>query len=134
MTDETDPIELDETLLRRIPNNPEFVNESLELPVIRLAYKPQRLDTDGLSVFRELFTSAQEIVDQGTNVKGYYVAALSAGRVVEIAGPVIPDPLPAGPRGHSLIPSICVATKDATSAEQLELARLASENLVFRPK
>lgn len=134
MVNETDQIVPDELLLRRIPNSPDYINPALEQPVSRLAFRPTNADSDGLSVFRALFSTPENVSESGRNPNEVWVATIAARAIIELKLSVIPSPTPEGPRGHSLIPEICYAAKETTRVQQLELARLASKNYVFVTK
>lgn len=106
MVTQHDPVESAEYLLRRIPNKPDTVNVELRRPLSRLAVKPNGRDVDGISIFRERFTSAQEIAAQGQCTDGYYVVRIQAQEVLNIGLSVQADPSEGQPEGHALVPEI----------------------------
>lgn len=135
MIEEADPVGSEELVFRRIPNLvPDFVNFDLPMPVMRLAFQPSRSDADGLSVFREIFTTARDVAASGSNPRGYYVASLAVEAILGLSLTVIPNPLADGPRGHALIPEIHTDLSRATKNLQIELAKLASRNIVVSPE
>ena len=133
MTEETDLVEADEYVLRRIVNRDDYINLALKVPVSRLAFEPTRNDTTGISLFRSLFASPKEVADAGPNPAGYWVAELPVVTISNLKLTVNPSPRPTGPGGHCLIPEIRTDTKKVTKEYQRRLAELASARLVFRP-
>ena len=133
MTDETDPVEAEEYVLRRILNKADYIDPALKMPVSRLAFGPTKKDTTGISLFRSLFALPKEVADTGTNSAGYWVAELPVAAVFNLKLTVNPSPRPTGPGGHCLIPEIRTDTQKQTRADQLKLAELASARLVFKP-
>lgn len=101
MSDERSPVSLNEWVLRAIPNVEHFYKP----PILRVAFEPNRNDTDGLSVFREGFTNAAEVARSLPKRGDYYVVRLSVRELSELALTVTPSPLPEGPRGHAVTPS-----------------------------
>ena len=65
---EHDPVESDESVFRRVPAISEYVEDD--------RFKKGAFggkDPDGLSVYRSLFATAEEVANAGPNVAGYYV-------------------------------------------------------------
>lgn len=133
MTDESDPIGDDENVLRRILNREKYIDLTLRIPVIRLAFRPTKDDATGISVYRSLFACPREVAKAGTNSAGYWVAELPIAAIRDLQLTVMPDPLPEGLKGHALIPEIRTSTNEETTAQQQELAQLASLRLVYDP-
>jgi hypothetical protein len=132
---ERDPVTPDEYVLRRIP--PDWVDESLAQPVQRVAFQPNQSDTNGLSVFRELFVTPAAVAAAGRVGQGYYVVQLLVKDLLSLKLSVVADPQEDGPRGHALIPELSYALSSVRKADskvlQRELAKLASEAIVHRP-
>ena len=107
------------------------------MPVTRSAFAPNRNDTGGLSVFRRLFVSPEQVAKAGTNVKGYYVAELKHGDIRALSLTVKPDPQEDELPGHSLVPELRFPHDKKEQLKQkevqLELAKLASRRIVYSP-
>ena len=138
MVTQDDDIEVYEQLLRRIPNNPSFIDLTLRDPVQRAAFRPTNEDVDGISVYREMFISAEEIILVGTSRYGYFVARLPVEEILEEGLTIIPDPQTGGLPGHSLIPDIKIQDYDspkgkfASRAKQAKLARIINRDYKTR--
>lgn len=113
MTDQSDPVSGDEYILRRVPHIPQnpWIFPDSPQPVDKLAFRPTDDDEGGISVFRELFVSAEEIAARNREGKGKECWVLRI-RVSDLLGfpisvEVVPDPLEGdGLPGHSLIPQL----------------------------
>jgi hypothetical protein len=134
MSDQEAPIEGNEYLLRRIHKS--HFDKSLPIPIQPVAFKPTDSDEDGLSVFRERFTSAIEVARSGRAVDSYYVVRLPVGSLLDLGLTVKPTPgdLP----GHAVIVELnrqaYTSNKKQVKDWQLALARLASQTVVHRPE
>jgi hypothetical protein len=64
--DESSPVEDGESLLRRFPSDPGQYDFTLAVPRFS-AMIPTAVDTDGLSLYRELFISARQLLARATN-------------------------------------------------------------------
>ncbi len=70
---------------------------------------PNNGDTEGISVFRENFTTPDEI-DLATEKPGeYFIARLRVYDLNKLGLTVVPDPLKGQPQGHALIPELRLA-------------------------
>ena len=134
---QNDPVKRDEYVLRRIPNNPDWYVASLPIQIQRVAFAPNAKDTDGLSIFRELFVTPERVAHAGRNPAGYYVARLAVSKLLELGLSVVPDPRADEPPGHALIPEMSHAaaknSKTKSREVQLQLAKLASSAIVYTP-
>ena len=74
------------------------------VPVQRVAFAPNQKDTDGISVFRELFITPERIASAGRSSAGYYVARLAVCELLKLGLTVVPDPRENQPPGHALVP------------------------------
>lgn len=106
MPNQDDPVTPDENVLRRISNNKDWVNLSLAISVQRVAFKPFTRDTDGLSVFRELFVTPYQVATAGPNSNGYYVARLNVNSINDLGLNIVPDPQEDQLQGHALMPEL----------------------------
>ncbi len=135
--DETDPVEDSEFVYRRI--HPTFFDAALPIPVQREAFRPNQNDTTGLSVFRAGLAKPAEALANldPAKAKDYYVARLAVRDLRKLGLTVGPEPVPGGPLGHAVIPDLSwpayQAQKQHWKAILLELAKLASADIVHRP-
>jgi hypothetical protein len=126
---ELEPVADAELLLRRVPTTRVF-DEDKSGRVARTAFLPRCCersdnDVDGVSVFRERFTTPLECRNaalhnlQNKSIVRFGAAAVRRFRSSSLheALDVHPDPLPSGPRGHSLIRQLrCSMLKDHEAA------------------
>ena len=141
MVTESDPVQPDEYVFRRILNQHDIIDRGSRHPVQRIAFRPTGKDVDGISVFREIFTTAEKVAHSGRSVKGYYVARISVSEIQELGFTVIPDPKPLGETlpGHSLVPELTWNTPRRDSiTSQLKLADLVNKDvlatIVYNPE
>ncbi len=135
MSDERSPVSLNEWVLRAIPNVEHFYKP----PILRVAFEPNRNDTEGLSVFRERYTAAAEVARSLPKRGDYHVVRLSVRELSELGLTVTPDPLAEGPRGHAIIPELSYpafrADKRRLKAVQRRYAEMANRPgaIVYEP-
>lgn len=135
MTDQSDPVTADEVVFRRVAGNPSQYNPALEIPVTPGAFNPSDQDVDGLSVFRALFTTPEEISSSGRKPNSYYVVRLLVGDIHALGLNVVADPREDQPPGHALIRELNKYTKRTRLKElRLALAKLASKSVVLSPR
>lgn len=132
-----EPLAKNEVVLRRALNG-EHIN--YDLPIVRVtpqAFRPTKKDVDGVSVFRRLFSTPEEVAASGLSIRGYSVASLKRRDILKLGLSVIPDPQEDQLMGHSLIPEINTEDyKRSNDYERLknltsELAKLASKRIVY---
>jgi hypothetical protein len=105
------------------------------IPFEWLAFKPNDDDDDGVSVYRAELITPGQLDALGRKPGTYYVARLSvqALRSLNLSIVSTAGPLP----GHAVIPELRRAAyevnKQALKELMLELAKLASQDLVLRP-
>ena len=137
MPNQSDPVTSDEFVLRRIPNNKDWYESSLPEPVQRVAFQPSKRDTDGLSIFRQLFVTPAQLAQAGPNPAGYYVARLRVADLHDLGLSVIAAPQNNQPDGHAIIPELSYQAmkqdKQTARKIQRELAKLASDGIVHGP-
>ncbi len=142
--DENASISDDEHILRRIVNNEDYYNPSLEIAVTPVAFRATSKDTTGISIYRSLFVTPKDVADAGPSKKGYYVAQIYVAEIIKEGMTAIPKPLPeADPAylpSHSEIPEINYVDyksdkekKERIKELQLQLAILASKDIVHTP-
>lgn len=137
MTDQHDPVSPDEYVFRRIPKDKLRYDPSLSEPVTRLAFDPSKKDIDGISIFRALFVSAEDVAAAGLGMNGYCIARLLVRDIIALGLTVISDPRDDQLPGHSLIPELAFQrvnakeTKPKSKEYQRALAKLAGESIVF---
>ena len=106
--DGTEPIGDDEILYRRIPASPDWYDPGKDPSISPQAFKPNKNDETGISIYRSKYKSAEEAA-KGRG-KTYFVAVLRAGdlrkRGIEVlASPEEDDP------GHAHIPCLNYAQR-----------------------
>ena len=118
-----DPIQAEEIILRRIPEA-KMSSDAPRRPMPD-AFDPHKKDTDGLSVYREHFHSAEEVCDFRTVSKNKaWVAKLKASSIFALGLTIEPDPLDEiqGQRrkqvGHCLIKEMNAANSKSDKVEQ----------------
>ncbi len=139
---ETTPVYSDEVLLRSFPNNQRyFVEEMGAWALSPTAFKPQsKRDTDGMSFFREDFTSARVIAKANRHPNGVRVARIAVLLMQRLSLHAQPDPRPEELPGHIVVPELrYVQLQTATDKQnakriQLELARHAVSNGLYSPR
>lgn len=134
--DELEPVDESEFVYRRV--HPDFFDPILPIPVKREAFRPSGSDATGLSVFRAGFSNPIDTLPvDPLKAKGYYVVRVSVRDLAVFGLTVRPDPLPDGPAGHCVIPELSwpayQAQKEKSKPILLELAKLASRDIVHRP-
>lgn len=131
--DENSPVLPAERVFRRILKA--YYDASLAQPIQRVSFVPNKSDDDGLSLFREAFTSAAEVAAKGPNAKGYVVARLLVQDIVGLGLSVVPAPDETQPRGHCLIPELTIEFHKTgkNKAKELEqsLAELAGRDVIY---
>lgn len=135
--DEHQPVDASEFVYRRIPRA--YYKSGLPIPIHPAAFRPNKNDTTGISVFRAAFVQPADSV---TNIdaskrNNYYVARIAVQDLRRLGLTVEPDPDPYGPPGHAIIPELSYqiyqADKQRLKQIQLELAKLASAAIVHQP-
>ena len=61
------PVDPGESILRRIPRTSDYYDRSLPVPVLAFAFRPNQRDTEGISLYRELFVSPQRVASSARN-------------------------------------------------------------------
>jgi hypothetical protein len=128
-----DPVAPDESVLRRIhKNNTRF--GGAELIVLRPAFAPNDEDTDGISLYRERYTSIDSLVAAARSPGAVYVARLTVAEVRELglSLDITKGDLP----GHVSIPELSFkkCNLDRTTKDlQKQLADLATQRIVHTP-
>lgn len=114
---ESDPISPNEWLLRRVPNK--WYDSSLEAPFERLAFRPNQLDDDGISLFREMFVSPKDISISGRKPP-YTVARIRASSIKGLGLEITATPDPSQPPGHVSLPDLSLSERNNDSKKSKE--------------
>lgn len=141
---ETDSISRDETLLRAIPNTLDHFNEDMgNWKVAPYAFKPNRKrDVDGMSFFREDFSTPRRVARNSRHESGARVARITAQQLVDITLAAEPEPIASEPAGHSIVPGMkFVESSLLSKAERRrqkdlsqQLAQFASNHRIYSPR
>ncbi len=130
-----EPVNDREFVYRRVHRS--FFDVSLAMPIQREAFRPNRNDATGLSVFRSDFVLPADTLANidPAKARDYCVCRLAVADLLNLGLTVMPEPIADGPRGHAVIPELSwpayVANKQRLKEVQLELARLASAGIVL---
>jgi hypothetical protein len=126
---ERDPVSPDEWLLRRVPRAADYFDPAGKVPLSPLAFASVKQDTDGISLFRELFTSARALSATGRKPP-YYVVRIRASDVNALALSLQPSPDAEQPEGHVVIPELCYRPKPTVGQKEAALRlRIALRDL-----
>lgn len=128
--DGSEPIADDEILYRRIPESTGWYQPKLDKPVARHAFRPNKSDVDGISLWRATYVSIEQAA-QGKPGKRYYVALLEAGELRKYGIDVVPDVEGSLP-GHAVIPKL--HHEDQKSDAVLEATELLANRLCLGVK
>ena len=106
------------------------------MPIQRGAFVPNEKDTGGISVFRALFVTPEELDASGRDPGNYYIAKFKVSTLETLGLSVAADPQADQPSGHCLIPELSLEMykdeKKRSKEIQLELMRIAE--IVLQPK
>jgi hypothetical protein len=133
--DELEAFDESEFVYRRIHSR--FYDPSLAVPVLLEAFRPNRKDSTGISVFRARFAQPEDCLPRDPAKRsGYALARLAVSDLRNLGLGVRPEPIPDGPPGHAVIPELCWGSYESDRARLkpilLALAKLASNNVVHR--
>jgi hypothetical protein len=138
MNEELEPVGDHEFILRRVPAS--YYDGALPVPIQRAAFRPNRNDDTGISVYRERFVlqPADVVLAVAPEKRGkYYVCRLIVRDVTKLELTVQPEPATDGIRGHCVIPELSWSNYDTDHDRMAEigheLAILASRDIVLRP-
>ena len=141
---ETTPIFPCEVLLRAVPNVLGYFKESMgNWSVNPYAFVPRKVDTDGISFFREDFTTPSEVVKANRHWASVRVARITMKQLRELELDVqpAPDADKTQPSGHVIVPGMRFVEKPLQSQAERrrmadlsqKLAQMASQNGVYCP-
>jgi hypothetical protein len=106
------------------------------------AFKPHpKREIDGMSFFREDFTSPQDIAEASAHPDGVRVGRVTVRQLQELEVDAQSDPDPDELPGHVIVPGMRFVDKNLQTVEErrttknrsLRLARFANENGVYCP-
>jgi hypothetical protein len=136
----------DETLLRAIPNTPDFYDKNMgEWQVDPYAFKPnKKRDADGMSFYREDFSTPERVSNDNRHSAGARVARITVKQLINLGLlDIIPDPHQEKdrPAGHVYVPGMRYVDPKSLSKEERQererisakLAEHATENVVYSP-
>ena len=114
--DETDPVDDEELLFRRIPASMRWYTEGELSPE---AFDPRTNETTGISFYRAKFKSLQQAA-KGKSKGGYYVAVLRAGDLRNHGIRVVPRTALGDP-GHAELPDLTCQNRLTPEASERKL-------------
>lgn len=97
-----EPLSDDEIVYRRVSDKSGWYEPGSERSVAWEAFKPNRNDATGISVWRAKYLTAGETAARHARLNRYYVLALNVGRLRQIGVEVEPSPYEGG-IGHASI-------------------------------
>jgi len=117
-----------EIVLRRLPGNANYYDPTSEPPVKWVAFKPNKLDSSGISVWRSKYITPDEILRSHCwPGRTYYFVELRVADLRALGLDVIPTPEEGGP-AHGSIPQLSAVRYKESRMEVMELAsRVACE-------
>jgi len=138
---ETTPIFTREVLLRAIPNAPGYFKGRIgKWAVDPYAFQPNRKrDVDGMSFFREDFTTPKEVADTNRHPAGARVAKITVQQLRSLGLDVECGPDESQLPGHAIVPGmrfvegLSKEQKRSIATLSLKLAEFASANGVYCP-
>jgi hypothetical protein len=122
------PIDDDEILYRRIPLSTGWFQPDKEPSLEPEAFRPTRLDSSGISVSRQKYTSLEQAA-RGQPGKVYYVAVLRAGELRSAGMELTANPVEGNP-GHAEISSL--RYENRKSRQAMEWRFLLAHRLCLR--
>jgi len=143
---ETTAVFSDETLLRAIPNTPDYYNEKMDnWRVDPYAFTPNKTrDVDGMSFYREDFTTPQKVAKDCRHPAGARVGRITVQQLIDLGlAEIVPDPEfdQTHPAGHVYVPGLRFIETKLLSKEERQnrkamsakLAEHATNNGVYNP-
>jgi hypothetical protein len=138
---ETTPIFPREVLLRAIPNAPGYFKASIgKWAVDPYAFQPnKKRDVDGMSFFREDFTTPKEVANTNRHPARARVAKITVRQLRSLGLDVQCDPDEGQLAGHAIVPGMQFVAnlpkeeKRRIADLSLKLAEFASANGVYSP-
>jgi hypothetical protein len=103
------------------------------------AFTPRKVDTDGLSVFREDFVTKESLAEKNPHPAKARVSSIFVVQLRGLELEVKPDPIKEFPSGHSLLPEVKYSDNPTDAERQKikdnsqKLAQLATENGLYSP-
>jgi hypothetical protein len=135
-------VSLDETLLRAIPNTPQHFNEEMgNWKIAPYAFEPRKVDVDGISFFREDFSTPKLVAEANRHPSRARVGRVSAEQLRELLLTIVAAPDNSQPAGHAIIPEMRYVVKALRSTQERDqmrdlfqkLAQFASKNPIYSP-
>jgi hypothetical protein len=140
---ENSPVSPNEVLLRKIPNNRSYFSSEMGLWAVKpYSFQPHKnRDQDGMSFFREDFTSPLSLAQNKPPVDGVRITRIKASQLTTLGLDFFPDPSHDDLRGHVLVPAMRWTEKKLTSVQERngvsdcsqKLAKIATNNGVLNP-
>jgi hypothetical protein len=126
-----------ESILRRIPRIPDYYNPTLPIPILALAFRPNKQDTEGISFYREFFLSVDRLAGSARKPAEFYIVArLKAADLLALGLSLLPIQEEGDLPGHVVVPELRLAAyQDSSKREWVKetnqkLAVLAGRDLI----
>ena len=130
--DGSEPVTDDEIVFRRITEKSGSYNPESDRPVAREAFRPNRNDVRGLSVWRELYKTADQAASAGARRgRRYFIVHIHVGQLREAGVVVEPSPEDGGP-GHASLVNMNTSAYQQNKNAVRELAEKIANALIER--
>lgn len=113
-----EPIAPGETLYRRVPDKKDYYGPGLPHPLAKLAFRPGKQDTTGLSLSRAKYIDPERCAHLGLGAS-YYVVAFPASDLLEQGIRVEPRPT-LEDRGHCELPDLNSENRRGPREEEIQ--------------
>jgi hypothetical protein len=127
--------------LRTVPNAARYVDLSQDVwKIDPYAFEPRKSDVDGISLFREDFTTREKLSRASKYPAGVHVVRIAAQQLFDLSVDIETKPIPDQP-GHVVLPALRYVEKAQLSRDQRraradltqKLAYAASEADIYSP-
>jgi len=130
--DRDEPISDDEIVYRRVSEKSGWYDSASDLPVAWEAFRPNRNDLRGLSVWRARYRTTEEVAETGAKPgRRYFILCLRVRPLREAGVVVEPSPEDGGP-GHASFVNMNASTYQQDRDSMRELAEKIAGDLVER--
>lgn len=129
--DAEEPVADDEVLYRRVSDKSGWYDPSLDRPVAWQAFRPNKQDIDGISVWRAKFYKSPEQVAKiaAQANRQYFLLVVRVGTLRLAGVTVLPTPSRAG-SGHATLANLCAEKYQRNRDDVRELAERIARDLV----
>ena len=111
-----------ESIFRRIPKIPDYYDPSLPTPILALAFRPNKQDSDGISFYRELFLTVDRLAGSARKPAEFYIVArFKAADLFALGLSLVPVQEEGDLPGHVVVPELGLAAyQDPSKRERVK--------------